>query len=81
MESKAMTKDQLVGDGDRLIAIYLSDGPPTYKAGQGKCLSIGVYELPGPMGNYLVANVIFEDARPDFIAPLHSLAAFEVLNP
>lgn len=76
-----MASKQIVGDGDRLIAIYLSDGPPTYKVGVGKCLSIGVCQLPGPMGYYLVANVIFEDARPDFIAPLHSLVAFEALNP
>lgn len=74
-------RNQIVGKGDRLVAIYLSDGPPTYRAGSGKCISIGVDELPGPAGFYLVANVIFDDDRPDFIAPLHSLAAFEILNP
>lgn len=79
-----MSSQQILADGDRLISISLPGedlGKVTYQAGRHKVTSIGVRELPGPMGMYLVANVIFDDGRPDLIAPLHSLRSFEVLNP
>lgn len=75
---------QLVSPGDRLVSISFPGedlGKDTYKVGRHKVASIGVHELPGIGGMYLVANVTFEDDRADLIAPLHALLRFEVLNP
>jgi hypothetical protein len=72
-----------VAEGDRLISIsYPGEdlGKTTYKVGT-HVYGISVVRLPGPMGEYLAANVVFEDDRPDIIAPLHMLRNFEVLNP
>lgn len=68
--------------GDRLISVSVP-GPvgTTYNVGNSMITSIGVNQLPGPMGFYLVANVIFEDERPDVIIPLHMSDQFQVLNP
>ncbi len=74
---------QLVDEGDRLTSISFPGedlGRVTYGVGKG-ITSIGVRKLPGPMGYFLVANVIFEDGRADVVAPLHMLRSFDVLNP
>lgn len=74
---------QLVDVGDRLVGVQ-SPGPNGYYwkvNGHDKIVSIGVDRLPGPMGWYLVANIIFEDGKPDVIIPLHMAESFEVLNP
>jgi hypothetical protein len=70
---------QLLGVGDRLIAITTNDGT-TYNATKAGIVSIGIDQLPGPMGFYLVANVIPEDG-PDIIVPLHMASEFRVSNP
>lgn len=75
---------QLIDEGDRLTSISFPGedlGRVTYGAGKNGVTSIGVRKLPGPMGDYLVANVIFDDGRPDVVAPLHTLRSFDVLNP
>ena len=75
---------QLVDEGDRLTSISFPGedvGRVTYAVGGHGVTSIGVCQLPGPMGVYLVANVIFDDGRADVVAPLHTLRSFEVLNP
>lgn len=77
-----MSKRQIVGEGDRLVSIaFPPPGGSHFQAGKDGVLSIGVAELPGPMGAYLVANVVFENDDPDLVAPLHLLECFEVLNP
>jgi hypothetical protein len=74
----------LLNEGDRLISISLPGedlGRTTFKVGTGRVSTIGVHELPGPMGNYLVANITFDTEGPDRIVPLHMALHFEVLNP
>ncbi|WP_176358537.1 hypothetical protein [Mycobacterium persicum] len=70
----------LIGEGDRLTSI-VAPGSISYVAGRKNVMSIGVRKLPGPMGYYLVANVIFEDDQPDIIIPLHGAEEFRVSNP
>lgn len=70
----------LIGEGDRLTSV-VAPGTIAYNAGSKGVMSIGVRKLPGPMGHYLVANVLFEDDRPDIIIPLHNCEEFRVLNP
>lgn len=74
-----MTK-QLLGVGDRLLAVITPAGDH-YRAGARGVRSIGVNQLPGPMGFYLVANVIYEDDRADVILPLHLVQEIYVVNP
>jgi hypothetical protein len=70
----------LICEGDRLIAIHWPNGTGSFTAGRNGCVSIGVRNMPGPMGHFLVANVMLEEG-PDVIAPLHMLESFSVLNP
>lgn len=73
---------ELLEVGDRLISVTTpGEGGQYFKAGTDKVLSIAVNRLPGPMGFYAVANIIFDDDRPDLIIPLHMAASVEVLNP
>jgi hypothetical protein len=72
-------KRELLNVGDRLISITTSDGS-TYNATKAGIVSIGVAQLPGPMGFYLVANVVPEGG-PDIIVPLHTASEFRVSNP
>lgn len=71
---------QLLDVGDRLVGIT-APGTIQYRAGSKGVLSIGVDQLPGPMGYYLVANVIFQDDRADLIIPLHAAEEILVSNP
>lgn len=71
---------QLLDVGDRLVGVITPAGDH-YRAGARGVMSIGVGELPGPMGFYLVANVIFESDAADVIIPLHSVAEIFVSNP
>jgi hypothetical protein len=70
---------ELLNVGDRLISITTNDGA-SYNATKRGVISIGVGQLPGPMGFYLVANVVTEDG-PDVIVPLHMASEFRVSNP
>ena len=72
---------ELLNTGDRLIWLQVggTDGA-FYKAGANKVISIGVNQLPGPMGFYLVANIV-SDEGPDVIVPLHMTDGFAVSNP
>lgn len=71
---------QLLGVGDRLVGVMTPAGDH-YRAGSRGVLSIGVNQLPGPMGFYLVANIIFESDQADVIIPLHFVQEIYVLNP
>lgn len=71
---------ELLGVGDRLVQV-VAPGPTVYRAGSKGVLSIGVNQLPGPMGFYLVANIIFETDRADEIVPLHMCESVAVNNP
>jgi len=71
---------ELLGVGDRLTRIITPAGDH-YAAGSRGVMSIGVNQLPGPMGFYLVANICFEDDRADIIVPLHFVQEIYVLNP
>lgn len=71
---------ELLRAGDRLIGIMTPAGDH-YRAGARNVMSIGISELPGPMGFYLVANVIFETDAPDVIIPLHMAQEIFVSNP
>jgi hypothetical protein len=71
---------ELLNVGDRIVGI-ITPGPMHYRAGSKGVLSIGVNQLPGPMGFYLVANVIYEDDRHDVIIPLHIALEIYVSNP
>ena len=73
-------KKELIGVGDRLTGVITPAGDH-YRAGAKSVLSIGVNELPGPMGFYLVANIVYEDGRPDVIIPLHLVQEIYVSNP
>lgn len=66
--------------GDRLLGVITPAGDH-YRAGAKGVMSIGVNQLPGPMGFYLVANVIYEDDRADVILPLHLAQEIYVVNP
>jgi hypothetical protein len=70
---------ELLGVGDRLISVTTNDGS-TYNATKAGIVSIGVNQLPGPMGFYLVANIQTERG-PDIIVPLHTASEFRVSNP
>jgi hypothetical protein len=71
---------QLLGVGDRLLGVITPAGDH-YRAGSKGVMSIGVNQLLGPMGHYLVANVIYEDDRADVILPLHLVQEIYVVNP
>lgn len=71
---------QLLNEGDRLVGI-IAPGPQVYRAGVKGVESIGVHELPGPMGAYLVANVTYGDGAPDVIVPLHHCSEIFIQNP
>lgn len=71
---------ELLVVGDRLLGIMTPDGDH-YRAGARGVLSIGVNQLPGPMGLYLVANIIFEGEQADVILPLHLAQEIHVVNP
>lgn len=70
---------ELLNVGDRLISITTGDGS-AYNTTKRGVVSIGISQLPGPMGFYLVANVVTEDG-PDVIVPLHMASEFRVSNP
>lgn len=74
-----MTKE-LLRVGDRLLGIITPAGDH-YRTGSRNVMSIGVNQLPGPMGFYLVANIIFETDTPDVIIPLHFAQEIYVVNP
>lgn len=71
---------ELLHVGDRLTGVITPAGDH-YRAGAKGVMSIGVNQLPGPMGFYLVANIIYEDNRSDVIIPLHLAQEIYVLNP
>lgn len=71
---------ELLHVGDRLVGVITPAGDH-YRAGAKGVMSIGVNQLPGPMGYYLVANVIYEDDRADVVIPLHHVQEIFVLNP
>ena len=71
---------ELLCIGDRLLGVITPAGDH-YRAGAKGVLSIGVNQLPGPMGFYLVANIIFENDNADVIIPLHLVQEIYVLNP
>lgn len=71
---------ELLRVGDRLLAVITPAGDH-YRTGAKGVMSIGVNQLPGPMGFYLVANIIYEDDRADVIIPLHLVQEIYVLNP
>jgi len=71
---------ELLRVGDRLLGVITPAGDH-YRAGVKGIMSIGVNQLPGPMGFYLVANIIFEDDSADVIIPLHFVQEIYVLNP
>lgn len=71
---------ELLHVGDRLVGVITPAGDH-YRAGSKGVLSIGVNQLPGPMGFYLVANIVYEDDRTDVIIPLHHVQEIFVLNP
>jgi len=75
-----MSKRELLGVGDRLLAVMTPAGDH-YRAGARGVMSIGVNQLPGPMGFYLVANIIFETDQADIIIPLHLVQEIYVVNP
>jgi hypothetical protein len=80
-EGKHMARE-LLNVGDRLISVQTpGQNGNCWKVGSAKVLSIGVDQLPGPMGFYLVANIVFESMGPDLIIPLHMTEGIEVLNP
>jgi hypothetical protein len=70
---------ELLRAGDRLTAVMTPAGDH-YRAGSKGVMSIGVHELPGPMGFYLVANITYESGT-DVIIPLHLAQEIFVLNP
>jgi len=74
-----MSRELLVV-GDRLTGIITPAGDH-YRAGAKGVMGIGVNQLPGPMGFYLVASVIYEDDRADVIIPLHLAQEIYTLNP
>ena len=72
-----------LGEGDRLIAVTTpGQTGRQWRVGFGEVgeaiRSITVGRLPGPMGFYLTAQIIFEDRRPDIVIPLHMAEAFEI---
>lgn len=71
---------QLLRVGDRLVSVWLAGSNSNYDAGKQGIISIGIDELPGPMGMYLVANIL-RDNGPDVIIPLHMAEGFMVSNP
>lgn len=71
---------ELLSVGDRLIGVITQAGDH-YRAGSRNVRSIGVNQLPGPMGFYLVANIIFDTDAPDVIIPLHAVSEIYVSNP
>jgi len=71
---------ELLRVGDRLLGVITPAGDH-YRAGSKNVMSIGVNQLPGPMGFYLVANIIFENDNADVIIPLHLVQEIYVLNP
>lgn len=71
---------ELLHVGDRLVGVITPAGDH-YRAGSRGVMSIGVNQLPGPMGFYLVANIIFESDQADVIIPLHLAQEIFVLNP
>jgi hypothetical protein len=71
---------ELLDVGDRLLAVMTPAGDH-YRAGAKGVRSIGVHQLPGPMGFYLVANITYEDDRADVIIPLHLAQEIFVVNP
>lgn len=71
---------EILGVGDRLIGVITPAGDH-YRVGARNVMSIGVQQLPGPMGFYLVANILFETDAPDIIIPLHALSEIYVSNP
>lgn len=71
---------ELLRVGDRLVGLITPAGDH-YRAGAKGIMSIGVNQLPGPMGFYLVANIIFETDAPDVIIPLHNALEIFVSNP
>jgi hypothetical protein len=71
---------ELLAVGDRLISIG-ARGDSQYRTGKQGVMSIGINRLPGPMGFYLVANVIFENDHPNVIIPLHMAEEIQVSNP
>jgi hypothetical protein len=79
MKERDMRKE-LLGVGDRLVGIITPAGDH-YRAGARGVMSIGVNQLPGPMGFYLVANIIYETDAPDLIIPLHLAQEIFVSNP
>lgn len=72
-------KRELLGVGDRLVSVWVP-GEVQYHAGKQGVVSIGVNQLPGPMGFYLVANIVREEGT-DIIVPLHMAEGFTVSNP
>lgn len=70
---------ELLNEGDRLISV-ITPGGDHYHAGAKGITSIAVQKLPGPMGEYLVANIISERG-PDVIIPLHAALEIRVNNP
>lgn len=70
---------ELLRVGDRLLAIMTPAGDH-YRAGAKGVMSIGVNQLPGPMGFYLVANITYESGT-DVIIPLHAAQEIYVVNP
>jgi hypothetical protein len=71
---------ELLVVGDRLLGVITPAGDH-YRSGAKGVMSIGVNQLPGPMGYYLVANIIYEDDRADVIIPLHLVQEIYVVNP
>lgn len=71
---------ELLTVGDRLLGVITPAGDH-YRAGSRGVMSIGVNQLPGPMGFYLVANVTFETDQADVIIPLHLVQEIFVINP
>lgn len=70
----------LLAVGDRLLGVITPAGDH-YRAGARGVMSIGVNQLPGPMGFYLVANICFEGDSADIIIPLHHVQEIYVVNP
>lgn len=70
---------EILNVGDRLISITTHDGG-TYNAHKAGVTSIGIDQLPGPMGFYFVAYVLTDDG-PDIIVPLHTANEFRISNP
>lgn len=73
---------ELLEVGDRLISVTTpGQNGRCWRVLHDKVMSIGVDRLPGPMGFYVVANIVFDDDRADLIIPLHMAEGIEVLNP